>query len=156
MNLSGMPQAEPTTNIITNDGFYPDLDIADLINGYEIPNEYAANEQLLINTVITAIGEINDLLSNYQAANWYQKAKLVDVESTIIGGKSLIESFYKRAVFCNAKSKLLISKLSQTHRDKGAAQQISAIENQDHWLMQSDHAIRQILGVSQKITIGLV
>lgn len=156
MNLSGMPQAEPTTNIITNDGFYPDLDTAELVSGYAIATEYGANEQLLVNTLITAIGEINSLLSNYKAANWYQVTKLNDVESTIIGGKSLIESFYKRAVFCNAKSKLLISKLSQTHRDKGAAQQISATDNQDHWLMQSDHAIRQILGVSQKITIGLV
>jgi len=156
MNLSGIPQAEPTTKIITNDGFYPDLDTADLVNCYEIPNEYAANEQLLINTLITAIGEINDLLNDYKAANWYQATKLTDVSSSLIADKSLLESLYKRAVFCNAKSKLLISKLSQTHRDKSSAQQLSATDNQSHWLRQSDYAIRQMLGVSQKITVSIL
>ena len=80
--------------------------------------------------------------------NWSDKNDLKDVESNVVAGISELITLYKHAVFSLAKSKMLISRFGETHRDQRAAQQVQASDNQEYWLLQSNDTVRQIVGAT--------
>jgi hypothetical protein len=147
MNLTGMPQADPVNTVITNNGFYPDLGVAKFINDYGIATDYSNSDSMLTTHVGLAIVDINRQLKDFKALTWSEESELKNVESDAIAGVSQLVTLYQHAVFSLAKSKMLISRLGETHRDQRAAQQMQASDNQEYWLSQSHDAVRQIVGV---------
>lgn len=148
MNLTGMPQADPVNNIVTNNGFYPDLGTAEFINDYAIATDYSNSDGMLTTHIALAIVDVNRQLKEFKALNWSAENQLQDVASDVVAGVSQLITLYKNAVFSLAKGKLLISRLGETHRDQRAAQQMQASDNQDYWLSQSNDAVRQIIGAA--------
>ena len=152
MNLTGMPQVDPVNEIVTNNGFYPDLGTAEFINGYAVATQYGNNNEMVKTNITLAIIDVNRELAKFKSINWPLFTQLQDVPSETIAGVSQLLILYKRSVFSRAKAAMLISRLGATHRDQRAAQQEQASDNQEYWQAQSDDAVRQIIGVS---TIGV-
>lgn len=105
MSFSGRPTiviAQP----IANDGFWPDLDVAEFQKGYRLPAEYLV--ELLVDGISFALGEINVDLAR-RKSQW-QAAGITEVataDSTILPERTFMVASYKRAVYCRAKAYLL-------------------------------------------------
>lgn len=156
MNLSGMPHAEMPENTVENSSFYPSLNINELSENYGVVSNYGSNIEMVLHAVSSAMLFVNDELSTYSALNWNNSESLEQVESEQIDGVSRLIILYKQAVFSLAKAKLLISRLGETHRDKQAAQQQQANDNEHYWRKESYNAIRQIMGQSENISVALL
>jgi hypothetical protein len=74
----------------------------------------------------------------------------------MVDGISQLELLYKDAVFSLTKAKLLPSRLSETNRDKQAAQTQAVSDNEEHWRKQSYAAIRQMMNESENLTVALL
>ena len=148
MNLTGMPLAQVSNENVVNNGFYPDLGSAEFITDYAIATEYANNSEQIKRTLVLAMLDVNQALARYRLQHWQQVEQLQDVTADEVAGVSALIIFYQRAVYCRAKSNLLISRLGETHRDQRAAQQVMASDNQEYWLLESDTALRQMMKVS--------
>ena len=156
MDLNGMPQAEmPDTKVQVN-SFYPELSIKELSDNYAIATEYGNTTTMVINKLTEASFYVNGELALYHKVNWSVAEKLEHVSSVEIDGKNRLVMLYQKAVYSLAKSNLLISKLNETHRDKKAAQQESASDNQEYWQEESFNAIREMQGESKSLSVELL
>lgn len=156
MILTGMPPAEPQDILVQNNGFYPDLNAAELIENYAVATEYGNSQEMLQNTLRLAMIEVNQALAQYRLNHWSNYLQLIEVPSEIVDELSQLILLYKRAVFSAAKAQMLISKLGESHRDQQAAQQQQASDNQAYWANQSNDAIRQMTGASTTLSAALI
>jgi len=156
MNITGMPFAEMPENKVQSSSFYPELCIKELTDNYAIATQYATNVDMIIEKLTEAALFVNDELLEFQMLNWGDYQKLEDIPDITLDTISRLVILYKKAVYSLAKSKMLISKLGESHRDNQAAQQLLASENKEHWQKQSFAAIRKIVGVSSNISVGLI
>jgi hypothetical protein len=156
MNITSMPFAEMPENKIQSTSFYPELCIKELTDSYAIATQYATNVDMIIEKLSEATLFVNEELAEYQILNWHAYPKLENVPDVELDTISRLVILYKKAVYSLAKSKLLISKLGESHRDQQAAQHVSATENKDYWKKESFSAIRKILGISPNISVALI
>lgn len=154
-----MPSATTSTETVTNNsnnGFYPDVDIAEFIQNYAIATQYGNTTGMPVQKLSLAIDSVNKDLALCYATNWLESNTLADVPGDVVNGKSTLVTLYKHAVFSLAKSLLLISTLGETHRDKGTVQALDRIDSEQHWLKQSNDAISQLMNCSKNITVELI
>lgn len=156
MNTSGMPAANTPEHLVTNNGFYPDLDLAEFVDNYAIATQYGSKVDMTVQKLALAIGSVNKDLTLYFATNWLGLNTLADVPGDEVNGESITVSLYKHAVFSLAKSYLLISTLGENHRDKASAKAIEATDNEPHWLRQSNEAIAQLVNSSKNLSVALL
>ena len=156
MNLTGMPPAQAPEQIVRNNGFYPDLNVAELVENYAVPAQYGNNNGMMAQKLRLAIISVNKDLSLYWADNWPGDGTLAEVPSDDFEGQSLLVILYKHAVFSLAKSFLLTSSLGETHRDKAAVKAQESIDNEQHWLKQSNDAISQMMNTSKNLSVALI
>lgn len=156
MNLSAMPLANESEDIVTNNGFYPDLDVAELLKNYSVSNPLGANALAVVNALALAIVSVNKDLMLYHAQNWLGVDTLADVESEKVQDDTVLILLYKHAVFTLAKSKLLVSRLTENNRDKAAASAQDHIDNSKHWVYESNEAIYQIMNNAKNISVALI
>lgn len=109
--FSGTPidyQDEP----LTNDGFWPDLNLADFQEQRSIPADVDAGT--VATALLTAAGEVNDLLQTvkdgYLAKGFGQASAVPDIGRP---GENLLCARYKKAVFARAKADLIAEFASQ-------------------------------------------
>ncbi|WP_299002323.1 head completion/stabilization protein [uncultured Shewanella sp.] len=148
MDLSGMPKVEVEDNSITNNGFYPDLSTAELISDYGVSPEY---QQASINQLTLAMHQINRELSAFAELHWHSVSRLKDLPY----GETL-SLFYKKAVYSLAKATLLVSRLGESHRDKGAAQQVQAVDNEQFWRIECKSAMQYLMAESGYLSVSLL
>lgn len=156
MNLQGMPHAEAPENVVINDDFYPELNVNELVEHYGVTSGYGANVEMIMTQLRLAMVFVNSELATYQVINWADYNTLETVPSKEVDGSTHLEILYKNAVYSLAKAKLVLSRLSETNRDKQAAQQQSATDNEEHWRKQSYAAIRQMMKQSTTLTVALL
>lgn len=156
MNLSGMPQAETPNQVVKNDGFCPDLNVAEFVESYAIPAQYGNNSSMMVQKLRLAIISVNKDLTFYRAENWLGYSTLAEVPSDDFEGESLLVTLYKHAVFSLAKSFLLVSSLGETHRDKAAVKALESSDSEQHWVKQSNEAIRQMINTSKNLSVELI
>ena len=156
MNLQGMPHAEAPENVVINDDFYPELNVNELVGHYGVTSGYGANVEMIMTQLRLAMVFVNSELATYQVINWADYSTLETVPSKEVDGSTHLEILYKNAVYSLAKAKLVLSRLSETNRDKQAAQQQSATDNEEHWRKQSYAAIRQMMKQSTTLTVALL
>ena len=156
MDLSAMPLADPVEQTVSNNGFYPDLNLAELINNYAVATVYGNNNDMAVQKIRLAISSVNRDLATYKTEIWSTYSKLVDVPADVIDQESSLVTLYKHAVFSHTKSLLFISRLGETNRDKAAANVQESIDNEQHWLSQSHGAIAQMRNSSKNITVSLI
>lgn len=153
-DISNMPLAKPAPDIVSNVDFYPDFDIAEFVTVYSIPSQF---DNLTVRSALTrCMSKINRKLSKSLPSDWVGVNTLADVPAEQIDGQSELVIQYKLSVFALAKSELLISELSQTHRDKASVQKLVSIDNKPHWVKVSSDSVCFLLGNSENLSVELL
>ncbi|CAI8762802.1 Head completion/stabilization protein [Pseudomonas sp. IT-P44] len=153
MSFSG----KPTTFVeqaIENDGFWPDLSVAELQKGYRLPAEYLVD--MLAAELITAMTEVNRDLAR-RKSQW-QNVGVTTVESadtTVLPERTFHVATYKRAVYCRAKASLLTQFATVTRRESAENTGKDLPERGETFLEFSQQAVRSLQGRG-RITAALL
>jgi hypothetical protein len=142
MSLTGKPQL--TTNTpLANDGFWPDLIMAELLSQYRVPAEYADDTIQL--GVTMAMVNVNEALGQVKAAiialTYTSLQNYCDSNVKQVNGEDVLMLQYKHAVFCRAKAFLLQQFNSMNRRAVAENAAKEAPETEQYWLDQSQAAI---------------
>lgn len=153
MSFTGKPQTFLDTTI-SNDGFFPDLNLGDFQRVYRIPAEYA--QELVEQKVRLAISDCN-LQLLVQKADWIAQGvlKLADIDEAI-GGIPVLVDQYKSAVFMRAKGLLLMEFPTINRREQAENEAKESEDNFQYYLAQSGRAIRRFLGVPENVSVELL
>ncbi|MCK1791645.1 head completion/stabilization protein [Pseudomonas violetae] len=153
MSFSG----KPTTfveQVIENDGFWPNLSLAEFQKGYRLPAEYLVD--MLATDLTTAMIEVNGDLSKRKAA--WQNAGVTSVESAdpmVLPERTFHAATYKRAVYCRAKASLLTQFATVTRRESAENTGKELPERGETFLEFSQQSIRSLQGRG-RITAALL
>lgn len=140
------------SKIIKNDGFWPDLDLADFLAQRSMsPN---INLTLLSQALVSAMVDVNNSLADYQLE---QKAKGINSAQQIgvisFDEQSSTVIIYKKAVFARAKADLVGEFVSTSNREDKIG------ENQSQMtkllLTESVREVRKILGL-KRVTVTVI
>lgn len=142
MSLTGKPDLT-TLPPITNDGFWPDVSLADLLNNYRIPSGYA--DGVIKMGLLEALKNVNESLKAVKAKimlihatlalyNADNSEKLDDVE--------VLEMRYKHAVYSHAKAFLLGKQFKTVNRTEVAENEAKeSKETYQDWMDESQKEI---------------
>lgn len=95
-------EQETGADIITNDGFYPDISITEFRNRSRIDGTVTTARAK--DALIEAMATVNDELTAFKTTA--DSTALSACESSVINGESLLVYRYKRAVHCLATANL--------------------------------------------------
>lgn len=151
MSFSGKP-ATVVEQIIENNGFWPDLSLAEYQKAYRLPGEYLS--EVLVTQLELAMAEVNQDLQ--KLANSWQGLGITEVASadSRLEERAFKVKLYKRAVYCRAKATALTDFATVTRRDVAENTGKEAPERADQYLAFSQQAIRALQGRS-RITVSL-
>jgi hypothetical protein len=144
MSFSG----KPTTIVelaIENDGFWPNLDVAEFQKGYRLPAEYLV--ELLTAELTTAMTEVNSDLAKCKAR--WQNVGITSVESAdpmVLPERTFHAATYKRAVYCRAKASLLPQFVTIIRRDSAENLGKELPDRPETFLAFSQQAVRSLQG----------
>jgi hypothetical protein len=153
MSFSG----KPTTFVeqaIENDGFWPDLSVAEFQKGYRLPAEYLV--EMLVTDLTTAMIEVNHDLAK-RKSQW-QNVGVTTVESAdtmVLPERTFHVATYKRAVYCRAKASLLTQFATVTRRESAENTGKELPERGETFLEFSQQAVRSLQGRG-RITAALL
>lgn len=139
---------------IENNGFWPDISLAEYQKAYRLPGEYLA--EVLVTQLELAIGEVNNDLRRLQDA--WQALGITEVATAdpmLLEERAFKVKLYKRAVFCRAKATALTDFATVTRREVAENTGKEAPEREDTYLAFSQQAVRALQGRS-RITAALV
>ncbi|MGY3944144.1 head completion/stabilization protein [Aeromonas tecta] len=131
---------------IRNDGFWPDVAIADFERRRAVPADL--DTQTTGAALLAAVSEINLQLENHQAAlqgKGYHTAAEVPGPS-LEGGANALTEQYLAAVFARAKAALLPEFASVTERATANNQLERTPDQRAHLLAESQQLVRSIKG----------
>lgn len=144
MSFSG----KPTTFVeqaIENDGFWPNLSVAEFQKGYRLPAEFLVD--MLVADLTTAMIEVNRDLAK-RKSQW-QSAGITSVESAdpmVLQERTFHAATYKRAVYCRAKASLLSQFASVVRRESAENLGKEEPERKETFLEFSQQAVRSLQG----------
>jgi hypothetical protein len=144
MSFSG----KPTTLVelaIENDGFWPNLDVAEFQKGYRLPAEYLV--ELLTAELTTAMTEVNNDLAKCKAR--WQNVGITTLESAdpmVLPERTFHAATYKRAVYCRAKASLLPQFVTIIRRDSAENLGKELPDRPETFLAFSQQAVRSLQG----------
>ncbi|RMN99174.1 Prophage PSPPH06, putative head completion/stabilization protein [Pseudomonas syringae pv. coriandricola] len=153
MSFSG----KPTTFVeqaIENDGFWPDLSVAEFQKGYRLPAEYLV--EMLAADLTMAMVEVNTDLAKVKAR--WQGAGVSNVESadtTVLPERTFQAATYKRAVYSRAKASLLTQFATVNRRESAENVGKELPERSETFLAFSQAAVRSLQGRG-RITAALL
>lgn len=130
---------------IENDGFWPNLSVAEFQKGYRLPGEYLG--EMLVADLTMAMGEVNTDLAKCKAR--WQSAGVTSVESAdpvVLPERTFQAATYKRAVYCRAKASLLTQFATVTRRESAENTGKEAPERRETFLEFSQQAVRALQG----------
>ncbi|KPG92925.1 head protein [Pseudomonas sp. RIT-PI-q] len=153
MSFSG----KPTTFVdqaVENDGFWPNLSLAEFQKGYRLPAEYLVD--MLVTDLTTAMIDVNGDLAKRKAA--WQNAGVTTVESAdplVLPERTFHAATYKRAVYCRAKASLLTQFATVARRESAENTGKELPERGETFLEFSQQAVRSLQGRG-RITAALL
>ncbi|KNC95748.1 head completion/stabilization protein [Trabulsiella odontotermitis] len=149
--FSGLPQ-DYSSITVTNDGWWPDTDVADFQSQRSIPA--SIKTETVASALLMAIGEANAELAAYQSA---QRAKgfssAKDVTGPSAGGVNQLCAQYLKIIFARAKAELM-GEITSAEREKANPGQQSE-DTRDRLLAEASFAIRNIMG-HPRVTVDLI
>lgn len=136
---------KPTTLVdctIPNDGFWPDLELAEFQASYRLPAEYLP--EMMVEGLTLAMGEVNLDLAK-------RKAEWQDMGYKYLEGSGMeLESFYlasyRRAAYCRAKSFLLQQFATVNRRESAENLGKESPEQHELFLSYSQQSVRALQG----------
>lgn len=139
---------------IENDGFWPNLSMAEFQASYRLPGEYLSD--MLAADVTTAMHEVNRDLASLKAR--WQAAGVSSVESadtTVLPERTYQTATYRRAVFTRAKATLLTQFATVNRRTEAENVGKELPERSETFLAFSQAAIRSLQGRG-RVTVALL
>ncbi|ECJ2221562.1 head completion/stabilization protein [Salmonella enterica] len=137
---------DATTGALTNDGFWPDLVMADFRRSRTIPLDIAASlaEQALLSAVFEVNAALAGVKTRYTAQGINQAA---DVEGPRLNGKNALCAQYEKAVFARAKADLLgeFTAVNTRHADSN----IDSNDTRETLLAEAAFVLRAIQGADR-------
>ena len=153
MSFSG----KPTTVVeqtIENNGFWPDLSLAEYQEAYRLPGEYL--RELLVTQLELAMGAVNtDLARLMNSWKGLGITEVATADPLLLQERAYKVKLYKRAVYCRAKATALTDFATVTRRDVAENTGKEAPERADTYLAFSQQAVRALQGRS-RITAALL
>ena len=153
MGFSG----NPTTFVdqrIENDGFWPNLSLAEFQKVYRLPGEYLV--ETLVDGLTVAMIEVNTDLAKLKAR--WRSIGVSSVESAdpmVLPERTFQAATYKRAVYCRAKASLLTQFATVTRRESAENTGKELPERGETFLEFSQQAVRSLQGRG-RITAALL
>ena len=153
MSFSG----KPTTVVeqtIENNGFWPNLSLAEYQKAYRLPGEYLG--EVLVTQLELAMGDVNNDLARLMAS--WQGLGITEVATAdpqLLQERAFKVKLYKRAVYCRAKATALTDFATVTRREVAENTGKEAPERADTYLAFSQQAVRALQGRS-RITAALL
>ena len=153
MSFSG----KPTTVVeqtIENNGFWPDLSLAEYQKAYRLPGEYLS--EVLVTQLELAMGDVNNDLARLM--NSWKDLGITEVATAdplLLQERAYKVTLYKRAVYCRAKATALTDFATVTRREIAENTGKEAPERADTYLAFSQAAVRALQGRS-RITAALI
>lgn len=162
MSFSG----KPTTfveQMIENDGFWPDLSVAEFQKGYRLPAEYLVD--MLAADLTMAMVEINadlaELKQRWRALGvnsvevpdplnlppkQIKEWPFIQTDQNLLPDNALKLKIYRRAVYCRAKASALQQFATVTRRESAENTGKEAPERESTFLAFSQAAVRALQG----------
>ena len=109
--IANAPGGQPsstaqTSNIITNDGFFPDIDIANMRDAIRLDG--TVTDARLIAATVDAIIFVNDQVKELKAAaQTAGHTSMAAIPAAQVNRQSVLIAHYLRAVYCTAKADLI-------------------------------------------------
>ncbi|AVY99403.1 head completion protein [Lelliottia sp. WB101] len=131
---------------LTNDGFWPDLELEDFQRARSIPPDIS--HHTVSQAMLTAVGEINESLEAFAASKQragYQTAAAVPGPS--MKGESVLLARYKKAVYARAKADLMGEFAAISRREENTNQ--DAPQTKASLLAEAAVALRGIKGLGR-------
>ncbi|AYO02554.1 head completion/stabilization protein [Pseudomonas monteilii] len=153
MSFSGKPSTV-VDQTIENNGFWPDLSLAEYQKAYRLPGEYLSDT--LVTHLNIAMGEVNQDLTKLMAS-WRDLGitEVATADSLLLEERAYKVTLYKRAVYCRAKATALTDFATVTRREVAENTGKEAPERAETYLSFSQQAVRALQGRS-RITAALL
>ncbi len=153
MSFSGKPSTV-VDQTIENNGFWPDLSLAEYQKAYRLPGEYLSDT--LVTHLNIAMGEVNQDLAKLMAS-WRGLGitEVATADSLLLEERAYKVTLYKRAVYCRAKATALTDFATVTRREVAENTGKEAPERAETYLAFSQQAVRALQGRS-RITAALL
>lgn len=153
MSFSGKPSTM-LDQIIENNGFWPNLSLAEYQKAYRLPGEYLS--EVLVTQLELAMAEVNQDLSKL-ATSWQSLGitEVATADPLLLEERAFKVKLYKRAVYCRAKATALTDFATITRREVAENTGKEAPERVDTFLAFSQQAVRALQGRS-RITAALL
>lgn len=130
---------------ITNDGFFPNLTLAEFVTLFAIPS--TIENDLLKAKLLVAMGEVNQKLASFKEQQIEKGfADLAGVPGDQLGGQNAKVYTYKTAVYSSAKADLINTNVSLARRAEAENSAASAAQLLGHYKRESTNAIARIMG----------
>jgi len=147
MSFSGKPTTV-VEQIIENNGFWPDLSLAEYQKAYRLPGEYLG--EVLVTQLELAMGEVNaDLQKLMTSWKSIGITEVATADPLLLEERSYKVKLYKRAVYCRAKATALTDFATVTRREVAENTGKEAPERADTYLAFSQQAVRALQGRSR-------
>lgn len=142
------------TYVITNDGFWPDIDGATLRAAIRLDGSVsdARLEVAAVNALIQVNQELRGLKVSHQADG---HAALADVPADRINDESYLVLLYRRAIYCTAAAELSERYRSFDSTSEGNRNAEELTPSIDEYRRDARFAIRDLLGVGH-CTVELI
>ena len=153
MSFSGNP-SRYSEQQIENDGFWPDLSLAEFQKAYRLPGEYLV--ETLVDGLISAMTEVNTDLTKCKAK--WQVAGVTSLNSAdpmVLPLRTFQAQTYKRAVYNRAKASLLTQFATITRRESAENTGKELPERSETFLAFSQQCVRSLQGRG-RITAALL
>ncbi|MCW2257859.1 hypothetical protein M2263_003950 [Providencia alcalifaciens] len=137
---------------ITNDGFWPDLNLVDFQKQRQIPLDL--DDDLLTDALLASIAEINlslESLKSKYIANGYSKA--LEVPGAKANGQNALCAQYKKALYARAKADLIGEYTSIVSRAPNPKQENP--ETKNNLLAEAAFVIRNMKGL-KRVTVAMI
>ncbi|MDR2308871.1 MAG: head completion/stabilization protein [Paucimonas sp.] len=153
MSFSGKPTTV-SDQTIENNGFWPDLSLAEYQKAYRLPGEYLG--ETLVTHLTVAMAEVNQDLHKLMTS-WQDlgMTAVATADPMLLPERKLKVDLYKRAVYCRAKAASLADYATVTRRDVAENTGKEAPERAETYLAFSQSAVRALQGRS-RITVALL
>lgn len=139
---------------ITNDGWFPDLDGAQLRAGLRLDG--SVTDARLEVAAVNALIEVNRELSLYRRAREEEgHASLADVPASKLQGESYLVHLYRRAIACSVGAELAERMRDYSATGDGAERAEALTPTADEYRRDARWAIRSILGIAHT-TVELI
>jgi len=139
----GINEVAVSTTVITNDGFFPDIKVADFQNVFHEVTE--VDFEKVIFTLRSSILKVNRQLKTVKANT--TESSLVESDNEKLGDVSGLEIEYQSAVFGTAKTELLPLIINIVSREKANDIEANINALKREYKTQSNQAIRSLLGL---------